>query len=270
MHRRWLVALVLSGLSASTSLRLTCKHHRSGVNGRCGGIALLNGAEEDAVPAAGRKWTGKTRACLLVRNDADVLFDAYADLSRMPQWSPLVEAVVEEPTVIEGPRRSSWTLRVPVPLKAISRALGFGDLRVGWGAVIVAEERPHLLAWQSTSGLPNAGRVTFDEVGPGVCNMSVSISYTLPERARALVQTRAAQSFVRRTLERTMRRFAAAMSSEVALTECDSLQEATQPRQRPAAADGQPHGARQRSHHGGGAGTPAAASRRQAKDATHT
>ena len=53
------------------------------------------------------------RGCACV--PVDVLYNGYADLSRMTEWSPLLDSVTVDPN---EPSHSVWVMRVPSALQA--------------------------------------------------------------------------------------------------------------------------------------------------------
>ena len=96
-----------------------------------------------------RCWTGETSAEIVIRAPAQLLFEAYADIERMSQWSPMLERVeLVDPIA----KRSQWSLRVPRPLSRIVSAAGMGRL-VRWEAEHEVQE-PRLLRWRSLSACP--------------------------------------------------------------------------------------------------------------------
>ena len=141
----------------------------------------------------------------------EMLFTAYADIERMPQWSPLLESV----TIVDSAKRcSEWALRVPRPLASLIRAAGMGQL-VRWAAVHETEGCD-VLRWQSLSGVKNSGEATFVYRGGGVTTVALRISYELPDLVGPVLSAPFAQRFVRRTMLSTMTRFKEALEAEAA------------------------------------------------------
>uniref|UniRef100_A0A7S0Q5M8 Coenzyme Q-binding protein COQ10 START domain-containing protein n=1 Tax=Coccolithus braarudii TaxID=221442 RepID=A0A7S0Q5M8_9EUKA len=152
-----------------------------------------------------------TSSSILIRGaSAATLYEAYSDLPRMTEWSPLLEEVVFDPST----RESSWGLRVPRALRFLSRAAGFGELAIRWRAVNVEESPPRLLRWKSLSGMENKGSALFEEIQPELCNMTLSIAYPIPPSVRQIAESDLVQRFVRSTMVRTMIRFADVMERE--------------------------------------------------------
>eukprot|EP00965_Chrysotila_dentata_P251621 6210167-Pleurochrysis_carterae.AAC.1 len=138
------------------------------------------------------------------------LYTAYADLTRMTEWSPLLEEVSFD----EATRESSWALRVPRPLRFLARATGFGELAIRWQAVNVEESPPQLLRWRSLSGMENAGSARFEQLPNGAVNMTLSIVYPMPESVKWFGESALVQRFVRSTMLYTMRRFKRIMEKQ--------------------------------------------------------
>lgn len=155
-----------------------------------------------------RLWTGETAASIEIRAPPQTLFDAYSDIERMPQWSPLLASVV---LTDPAERLSEWSLRVPRPLAAAVSAAGMGEV-VRWQAVHEVDIAPggeQRLSWRSLSGVQNAGVATFAGApgGGGPTTLTLRMEYTLPDVARPLLESELVQRFVRRTLLSTMERF---------------------------------------------------------------
>jgi uncharacterized membrane protein len=156
-------------------------------------------------------WIGETTGSLDIAAPKEMLFTAYADIERMPQWSPLLESV----TLVDSAKRcSEWALRVPRPLASLIRAAGMGQL-VRWTAVHETEGCD-VLRWQSLSGVKNSGEATFVYRGGGVTTVALRISYELPDLVGPVLSAPFAQRFVRRTLLSTMTRFKEALEAEAA------------------------------------------------------
>lgn len=150
-----------------------------------------------------------TIASVLIDAPIEDLFAAYANLSRMTQWSPLLESVVHDCETGE----SEWALSVPRPLEFLARAAGMARLAITWRSMIIEERPPHLLRWRSLSGIANAGSASFEQSGSGV-KMTLCLVYPLPVVVCLLVQSKLVQRFVEQTMRGTMRRFAEVMETE--------------------------------------------------------
>lgn len=166
-------------------------------------------------------WTGTTRGSLDIAAPQEALFAAYADIERMPQWSPLLESVV---LVDKVERISEWALRVPRPIARLVRASGMGRL-VQWRATHETEgcER---LRWKSLSGVQNEGEATFVTKGDGITEVSLQMTYVLPDLIGPILSAPFAQRFVRRTLMSTMKKFKETLEAEAAAT-VDEVSDAT-------------------------------------------
>eukprot|EP00967_Tisochrysis_lutea_P022793 scaffold26009_cov29-Tisochrysis_lutea.AAC.1 len=151
-----------------------------------------------------------TAASLVINAPVEALFAAYANLSRMTEWSPLLESVVHDSRTGE----SDWALRVPQPLKFLARAAGVARPAVTWRARILQKHPPKLLQWRSLSGIANTGSALFEQLPSGAVNMTLELRYPLPDGVGILVQSELVQRFVQRTMKRTMVRFATIMEQE--------------------------------------------------------
>jgi uncharacterized membrane protein len=151
-----------------------------------------------------------TSESIVVEAPIDYMFAAYANLSRMSEWEPLLESVVYDAATGE----SDWAMRVPPALKFLARAAGVARPAVTWRAQVVREQAPNLLQWQSLSGIANAGSARFEELDSGGVKMTLRITYPLPGGVGVIVQSGVVQRFVRRSMRRTMFRFASAMRRE--------------------------------------------------------
>jgi hypothetical protein len=105
-------------------------------------------------------WTGETSATVEIRDvPVSVLYEGYADLTRMTEWSPLLHSVTVDSQL---PSHSVWVMRIPGALTAAARTLGYPET-VSWEADLDAPGPPSM-NWTSTldesgrlKGLPNAG-----------------------------------------------------------------------------------------------------------------
>lgn len=181
-----------------------------------------------AVPRAPRVrcWSGESVASVEIAGvPIETLYNEYADLSRMTEWSPLLESVTVDPS---SPTQSVWVMRVPRPLKVATRALGYPDVLIEWEATLAAPGPP-TMSWSSrldgAPGEQNAGFVPSGEcsfvpaAGGGRSSvMTLTLRYTIPEPAEkwkvALVDNPVTQGIVRGRMVAGMRRFAAAVTRE--------------------------------------------------------
>ena len=110
--------------------------------------------------APARCWTGETSATLQIEGvPVPFLYEQYADLSRMTEWSPLLDSVTVDPL---EPGQAVWGMRIPRALKHAARNLGYPDV-LSWEADLEAPGPPDM-NWTSTldengrlKGLPEAG-----------------------------------------------------------------------------------------------------------------
>mmetsp|Transcript_25845 Transcript_25845/g.75760 ORF Transcript_25845/g.75760 Transcript_25845/m.75760 type:complete len:183 (-) Transcript_25845:255-803(-) len=139
-----------------------------------------------------------TSARQLIRAPSSQAYRAYRDLARMPDWSPVSRVDVEPQT-----GDSVWTL-------------GYRGIEVSWKARVTVDECPALMQWESISGPPNRGKVTFTPVhGDGMCTMELTMSYQIPGSITKIVESSIVQTFIaKRCLEPTLREFALAMEKE--------------------------------------------------------
>ena len=70
-------------------------------------------------------WAGKSEATIEIQDvPAEVLYNGYADLRRMTEWSPLLESVTPYE---EQPHLSVWVMKVPRALRWAAQQLGYLD-----------------------------------------------------------------------------------------------------------------------------------------------
>ena len=154
---------------------------------------------------------------MTVKAPQEMLFSAYADIERIPEWLPILRTVAVVDAVN---RKSSWALRVPRPLFRLARACGFGTL-VCWDAEHYIDP-PARLWWRSISGVENQGEVCFDAVDgnedDAATVVKMTMTYTLPDIAAPFVENALAQRFVGRIVTRTMERFKVSLEDEYAQT----------------------------------------------------
>jgi uncharacterized membrane protein len=101
---------------------------------------------------------------------AEIAFQAYSDLTRQPSWSSWLHSVEYDPST-EG--ASIWTMK----------AMG---VKYSWTAVSTAMEPPNVIAWKSTSGLQNFGRVEFHSTSPDTTIMNLQMMFLAPRAVSAL------------------------------------------------------------------------------------
>ena len=176
-----------------------------------------------------RCWTGESVATIEIEGvPVDKLYDGYSDLTRMTEWSPLLESVTPR---VEQPNLSVWVMRVPTALRWAAQRLGYldKDAKLSWEADLTAPGPP-LMTWTSVldesgklKGLPNAGfepsgEVEFSELGEGLSTMTLRLRYELPQTAPqwqiALVQSAPIQFVLQNRMTAGMNRFARVMIKE--------------------------------------------------------
>lgn len=174
-------------------------------------------------------WAGKSEATIEIQDvPAEVLYNGYADLRRMTEWSPLLESVTPYE---EQPHLSVWVMKVPRALRWAAQQLGYldEDAKLSWEADLDAPGPP-LMRWTSVldesgklKGLPNAGfepsgEVEFHQLGPGVSSMTLRLNYVLPETAPLwqiqLVKSAPVQFVLQNRMTAGMTRFAKQMRKE--------------------------------------------------------
>lgn len=114
----------------------------------------------------------------------EVAFDAYSDLRRQPSWSSWLHSVEYTD---ESKEKSKWTMK-------------FMGIKYSWTAVALKNERPHVIQWQSTSGLRNFGIVQFlpqnDAENPTL--MTMKMTFVAPRAAAAVFRrSKAMAKFVK-------------------------------------------------------------------------
>jgi uncharacterized membrane protein len=144
--------LLYRGLSGNCPLTQAIANRRSGRRRAASIIPARQGIRvEDAVT---------------IRRPANVLYDAWRDLSRLPRFmNHLVEVREDAPT------RSHWVARGPLGLK------------IEWDAEIFNDTRDQVIAWRSLprSDIDTAGSVHFRTLPQGVgTEVRVNLKYDAP------------------------------------------------------------------------------------------
>jgi uncharacterized membrane protein len=97
----------------------------------------------------------------------EVAYDAYSDLTRQPSWSSWLHSVEyitmkkkigndgrdqenDQDRDQEQEQQSKWTMK-------------FMGVKYSWTAISTKNVRPHIIQWESTSGLRNFGTVRFEQ-----------------------------------------------------------------------------------------------------------
>lgn len=102
----------------------------------------------------------------------EIAYDAFQDLPRQPSWSPWLKSV----EYINGDRNKSlWKMKTM-------------GITVSWRAQNTQLERPHLIAWESTSGLKNYGRVEFEKLTATTTRMRFVMTFVPPRVVNMLIR----------------------------------------------------------------------------------
>ena len=169
----------------------------------CGALLGLAGALRERPSIATKppktakpeRWI-RTAATVRVAAPTEQCYAAYSDLTRMPEWCPLLSKV----TFDEETRSSEWRM-------------GYTGVSVGWTAQNLAAAPPALLRWEARAGAHNFGAASFADAGDG-CDVEVAITYRIPRAIADIVEGPRAQRFIRSLLKRTLDAFAVGMEKE--------------------------------------------------------
>jgi len=151
-----------------------------------------------------------TSSNLDVPFSAEVAYDAFSDLTRQPAWSPWLRSVRY---IDDGEDRETvWTMGV------------FG-VSLSWNAKHTQMERGKIIAWESTKGLKNYGRVDFQPLRKGHedgqevegCNMSLTLTFVAPRIAVNIIgrSNRIQRIVEQRFLQSTLANFRDAIEQEL-------------------------------------------------------
>jgi uncharacterized membrane protein len=165
-------------------------------SGLAPGPSTTRAAAAAAAPSA-KPWI-RTAARVRIDAPVEVCFFAYADLTRMPEWCPMLAEV-------------AWTNRT---LGTSEWRMGYKGISVGWTAENLEVAPPSLLRWTSRAGVPNHGAASFAAAGAAACDCEVAISYQMPRVLSDIVETPRVQRFISRLLERTLLSFGRTMKAE--------------------------------------------------------
>ena len=171
-------------------------------------------------------WAGESAVTVCIPDvPVERLYAGFADVSRMPEWSPLLESVTVD---ANSPRRSVWVMKVPRTLNYAARMLGYPST-LGWTAELDAPGPP-LMTWTSVlddngqlKGLEGAafepsGSVKFEEREPNVTDMELRLCYALPEPTAAwmitLIQSPPVQFVLKARMAAGCKRFSKIMHRE--------------------------------------------------------
>jgi uncharacterized membrane protein len=121
---------------------------------------------------------------------AQIAYDAFSDLPRQPSWSPWLQSVRlldssdDDSNDDESGPSSLWTMKI-------------AGLSYSWKSISTRQERPHVIEWESTSGLRNRGRVDIQPAddadcenksngGASSCRMTLTMVFQAPRLVAAL------------------------------------------------------------------------------------
>jgi uncharacterized membrane protein len=138
---------------------------------------------------------------------SNVAYDAYSNLSRQSTWSSWLDSVIVKET---HPDESVWTLRF------------LSGITYSWTAVMVQNQRPHLIQWKSVTGLPNFGTVRFysDHDDPDSTLMTMKMTFVAPRAVSLFFQkSKTLAKYVeQKMITQSLEEFRDVVSKEVAAT----------------------------------------------------
>jgi len=170
---------------------------------------------DDGERRSSRSFTSEVSGVITIDAPPSLVFAAYDNIERMPEWSPLLDTVK---FVDKEARRSEWTLLMPRIMFRFARAAGFGAF-IRWTAEHDVEV-PRRLSWKSLSGFPNAGEMLFEAVDDQETKTKVTMrmKYSAPVMAKPLVENWFTRRFMQNAVNATMQRFRDIMEKEAAVT----------------------------------------------------
>ena len=128
-------------------------------------------------------------ASLEVPFSAEKAYDTFSDLEKQANWSTWLRKVEYTGYADDSPENGSKddTLtntngnRQDGPrLKTSKWSAGMRGFSWSWRAVQTEMRRPHVVAWKSTSGVRNNGRVEFERKGPNTTKVSIHMTLEAP------------------------------------------------------------------------------------------
>ena len=149
-----------------------------------------------------RLFTESCARNVTIGQPAEVCFDAYSELERIPEWNPILGRVK-----VISPTRSEWSARLPPALARIVP-------NCEWTSQQCLDEAECTISWESVSGIDTSGEATFVAEGPDACVFTLTISYTLPDWLQPIATSPLARKFVRNSVDTTVERFKAAIEAE--------------------------------------------------------
>ena len=114
--------------------------------------------------------------------DAEIAFDAFSDLPRQAEFSPWLRKVEYLVPPDEG------VDRIGKSLGETKWYVGFRGFSFTWNAISTRLERPHLIEWESTSGMKNGGRVDFESKGANATTMTLTMTFVAPRFVASFFQ----------------------------------------------------------------------------------
>eukprot|EP00978_Attheya_sp_CCMP212_P021538 scaffold62992_cov55-Attheya_sp.AAC.3 len=131
---------------------------------------------------------------------SEIAYNAFVDTERQPSWS---DWLTDVKVLDESGITSLWTM-------------GFKGFSFQWTAQSTEQSFPHLIAWESTSGLRNHGRVQFFSQSPQETNMQLTITMVVPRVVAALFRrsNKMASFIERRMLMETLVNFRSIVIAE--------------------------------------------------------
>ncbi|CAM9317396.1 unnamed protein product [Ectocarpus sp. 12 AP-2014] len=178
-------AVLVSAFCSSGAIRCDALILRGGVKRRDSTITRVRGGVSDLRAA----WIDE-QVSLEVPASTQDAYSLYSDLQRQPEWSPWLKSVQHDR--VTG--TSKWVIQS-------------NGIKVSWNAQNTVEVYGSEVAWESTTGLSNRGRVTFDDKGDGRCLMTLTLSYNLPYVIASVLRLEAVERFVKRTILSDLARF---------------------------------------------------------------
>ncbi|CAN0038929.1 unnamed protein product [Ectocarpus sp. 12 AP-2014] len=178
-------AVLISAFCSSGAIRGDALVLRGGMKRRDSTITRVRGGVSDLRAA----WIDE-QVSLEVPASTQDAYSLYSDLQRQPEWSPWLKSVQHD----RATGTSKWVIQS-------------NGIKVSWNAQNTVEVYGSEVAWESTTGLRNRGRVTFDDKGDGRCLMKLTLSYNLPYVIASVLRLEAVERFVKRTILSDLTRF---------------------------------------------------------------
>ncbi|CBN73792.1 conserved unknown protein [Ectocarpus siliculosus] len=151
-------AVLINAFCSSGVIRCDALVLRGGIKRRDSTIRRVRGGVSDLRAA----WIDE-QVSLEVPASTQDAYSLYSDLQRQPEWSPWLKSVQHD----RATGTSKWVIQS-------------NGIKVSWNAQNTVEVYGSEVAWESTTGLSNRGRVTFDDKGGERCLMTLTLSYNLP------------------------------------------------------------------------------------------